>query len=57
MTSTPSRAPPLRVVRPLPIPEIKPPKTAQSKKSVPAKGEEMLTSMGSTSVIDQAPRE
>lgn len=33
-----------------PIPEIIPPNSAQSNKSVPAKGEAILTSIGKTSV-------
>ena len=39
------------------FPEITPPKSAQSSKSVPARGEAMLTSIGKTSVISQANRE
>ena len=39
MTSTPSMAPPKRMVMPLPTPEIRPPKTAHSSRSSPAKGE------------------
>ena len=51
MTSMPSMAPPQRMVRPLPMPEIKPPKMAHSSKSDPAKGEAVATSTGSTSLI------
>lgn len=46
MTSMPSIAPPPRMASPLPTPEINPPKSAQSSRSVPASGEEMLTSSG-----------
>ena len=46
ITSIPSNAPPNLIVKPLPIPEIIPPNKAQSKRSVPAKGEAKLTSIG-----------
>ena len=39
MTSTPSIAPPERIVRPLPMPEINPPKTDARSRLVPAMGE------------------
>ena len=57
MTSIPSIAPPKRIARPLPIPDITPPNSAQSNRSVPARGEAILTSMGKTSVISHAKRE
>ena len=47
-------APPPRITRPLPTPEISPPNSAQSSRSVPASGEARETSMGSTSVISHA---
>lgn len=50
ITSIPSMGPPKRMAKPLPIPEIIPPNSAQSNKSVPAKGEAILTSIGKTSV-------
>ena len=40
-----------------PIPEIIPPNSAQSNKSVPANGEAILTSIGKTSVISHANKE
>ena len=45
------------MARPLPTPEIMPPNSAHKNKSVPASGEAMLTSMGSTSVMSQAATE
>lgn len=54
MTSIPSIAPPNRMAKPLPIPEIIPPNNAQRSKSVTASGEAILTSMGKTSVINHA---
>jgi len=53
MTSMPSIAPPWRIVSPLPMPETMPPNSAQSSRSSPARGDAMLTSMGSTSVMSQ----
>lgn len=40
-----------------PIPEIIPPNSAQRSKSVPAKSEEILTSLGKTSAISYANKE
>ena len=40
-----------------PIPEIIPPNSAQSNKSVSANGEEILTSIGKTSAISYANKE
>lgn len=40
-----------------PIPEIIPPNSAQSNKSVPANGEAILTSIGKTSAISYANKE
>lgn len=57
MTSIPSMAPPKRMAKPLPIPEIMPPNNAQRSKSVPASGEAILTSIGKTSVISHANKE
>ena len=42
------------MARPLPTPEMMPPNRAHRNRSVPASGEAMLTSMGSTSVMSQA---
>ena len=50
-TSMPSIAPPYRIVRPLPKPEINPPNSAHKNRSLPAMGETVRTSMGSTYVI------
>ena len=50
-TSMPSIAPPKRIVKPLPTPEMTPPKIAQSSKSEPAQGETKDTSIGNTSMI------
>ena len=57
ITSMPSIAPPNLIARPLPIPEITPPNTAQSSKSVPASGDAILTSTGRTSVISHETNE
>ena len=51
ITSTPSMAPPNLMVRPLPTPEISPPNIAHSSRSVPAKGDELDTSIGRIFVI------
>ena len=51
ITSTPSMAPPNLMVRPLPTPEISPPKIAHSSRSVPANGDELDTSIGRIFVI------
>ena len=45
-TSMPSIAPPNLIASPLPTPEIIPPNIAQSNKSFPAKGEELILSIG-----------
>ena len=45
MTSTPSIAPPKRIVMPLPTPEIMPPNTEHSRRSLPAIGEPPLKFM------------
>ena len=50
-TSIPSIAPPNRIVRPLPIPDMTPPKMAHSKRSEPARGEINETSIGKTFMI------
>ena len=50
-TSMPSIAPPKRIVRPLPIPDINPPKIAHKSRSEPARGETKFTSIGSTCMI------
>ena len=47
----PSIAPPNRMVRPLPTPETRPPKSAHSSRSVPASGETKFTSIGNTCMI------
>ena len=57
ITSMPSIAPPKRMVRPLPIPEISPPNTLHKSRSVPAKGELTVTSNGRTLLIRYAPNE
>ena len=43
--------------RPLPVPEIIPPKIAHKSRSVPARGDAMLTSIGNISVISHATKE
>ena len=57
ITSIPSIAPPYRIVRPLPMPDIAPPNKAHKSKSFCANGEAILTSTGKTSVISHAPTE
>lgn len=57
ITSIPSIAPPKRMAKPLPIPEIIPPNSAQRSKSVSANGEAILTSIGKTSAISYANKE
>ena len=54
MTSITSIAPPKRMAKPLPMPEIILPNSAQRSKEVPASGEAILTSMGKTSIINHA---
>lgn len=57
ITSIPSMGPPKRMAKPLPIPEIIPPNSAQRSKSVSANGEAILTSIGKTSAISYANKE
>lgn len=54
ITSIPSIAPPYLIAKPLPIPEITPPNNAHNKRSVPASGDAILTSIGNTLVISHA---